>query len=307
MSILLLPFAVLLLPTIVAVDDPAKPAPSLRTEVINALRRSALDGFAGTVKFEKVSWPPASTSDGKPARQVWTVTTDGNGQVRVELDWPNSGYRMLVADSFERTWMSLPDELVVVDKSDPAAADERVGSRVLLMGNIERAGRRQLEWLIGEKVSRGSVVKMLLLDRHPNNTRAVVEIDQRVLSASFVRVDDDLLLVSETIEDDGVKTNRWRYSDYQRVHGRWIPGSVRHSECGPSGTDIWSYSKITLTAASDSTKLEKKFVVPQPGEADFRDALVVFVLSKEVTVEAPSSISRLQALNRDERGLPNNR
>lgn len=313
MFAIVLPFASLILPPITAVDDAPTSSSQLRTEVIQALHRRALDDFAGTVTFSKEQWPPAIGSAGQSLQQFWTITTDARGGIRAEVTWPNgeSLEPILAVESSQRRWMRTANELIVVDKAELPSADPQDTGQLFLMETMTNSAKRQLNALVGAKVAPMSVIEVLMLDRDQTNTRAVVKTDGQVSFVSFVRL-DGALLIDEITRDDGQTTLRQRFSDYRRNEGGWVPGSVEHSQQGPRGTEIQTYSNIRLTPASEAADVRGKFFVPQPGDSDFGDTLVVKVLSGERTLEVSglkvSGLNnRLSELVRIERSAPSSR
>jgi hypothetical protein len=289
-------------------DAPTPKPPDLRAEVIEALQRSALDGFSGTVTFTMESWSPPGYDGVQYYHQAWEIKTDGYGQIRADISFPDSkGAPVLsVVESQSRFWMPLSSELLVWDKSNPPDSSEDAESALNIMRNIATQGNQELQWLLGSR-ARNATIEILLLDPDPTHTSAVIRLGGKLHQAVFHRVDGTLLLASITYNDT-IGTYKWAFSGYRRAGQRWISQTVELVEYGRGPEEKrWLYSQITVTHAPSAADFQRNFWVPQPGEPGFDGIIVVRTFSKAFPGQPIAvnvdSFPRLKTLNGVERGI----
>ncbi len=288
--------------------------PSLEAEVREALRRSALDGFKGTVSFHRQMWYPPTPTDAEGySLQEWQITTDGNGQRRVQIHWPDAvpePHTLTVVESHMRMWSPRGVELYVWDKESPpmgedgSIKDDRARTTQWLMRQTVDSALSMLEWLVGAQADRVSI-EILLLNRDPTEPSAVVKIGDEIRQVRFTRA-MGTLLVHSTLRSDSNTSYSWTYSDYQLENGRWIARDVSFEQHSEGSEPMRNhYSLVNLRPAENTPEFQQSFWVPQPGEPAFKSVIGVQTFSKRfpqepVAVET-DSFPRLEALNSTER------
>lgn len=169
-------------------------------------------------------YPPAF--DGKQHDlQFWNIATDGSGQLRAELKWPDSDSspRFVVCETHTLMWLTgMHHELAVLDKLNPPESPKETEAELSFGRALASQAKMELEWLLDSPASRRSAIEVLLLNRNPERTGAVVKIDGKLRQVTFRRVDGALLLASIT-RDEGETTYRFVFKDYHQFGERWIP------------------------------------------------------------------------------------
>jgi hypothetical protein len=248
-----------------------QPAPAnLEAEVREALRRSALAGFVGTVSFQMEMWVRPG-SHGEPyVLQSWEIVTDGNGRLRAELSWPlsESAPRFVVCETHTLMWMTgAHGQVLVLDKNNPPEPTKETESALSLVRGLAAQAQTELEWLLDSPAQPRSVIQTLLLNRSPERTGAVVKIDGKLRRVTFSRVDGTLLLASIT-RDENQTTLRFEFKDHYRFGDRWIPRTVAFEEHhAQRGTSRSTYSQIALIEDQPGMPdFEEHFMIPEPGD-----------------------------------------
>jgi hypothetical protein len=249
-----------------------QPAPAnLEAEVRQALRRSALAGFVGTVTFQVELWPRPSFRGDPYILESWEVFTDGSGQLRSEHSWPlsDSASTIVVCETHALIWMTglHHDGVLVLDKNNPPEPKKEIEGELLVIRNLAAQAGRELETLLDSPAQRRSVIQTLLLNRSPERTGAAVKIDGKLRQVTFRRVDGTLLLASIT-RDEAESTYRYAFKDHYQLGERWIPRTVEFEEHhARRGTLRAVYSQIELVAEQpNAMDFEKRFILPEPGD-----------------------------------------
>jgi hypothetical protein len=179
-------------------------------------------------------------------------------------------------------WLTgLNNEILVLDELNPPHSTKEIESKLSLVRGLAAQAQTDLEWLLDSLARRQSPIEILLLDRSPERTGAVVKIDNKLRQVTFSRVDGTLLLASIT-SDENQTTLRFEFKDHYRFGDRWIPRTVEFEEHhAQRGTMRALYSQLTL--AEDQPGMpdfEEHFMIPEPENTNMTRVLAAEIFSQ---------------------------
>ncbi len=272
-------------------------------QVLEALTQRSPQGFAGEVLFTKEGWNETSQENEDPYfKQEWRICTDGMGQLRAEVHWPQTEQksRWVAVESSSMRWTcGLHSQLVVIDKIDPPKIPNDLNSEVYQMDCQLRQGHAELKWICPQHVAPGQAVEIVVLDR--DNLSAFVRVDQQPRAYKFRNLNGVHLVSSVTKNSHGT-TGIWEYIDYQRVGEKWVPSTMEYREIDARGqTHRFRYSKIELRETDSVKELREFFRIPDPDDDLLRLTHIVWTLSnrfvdKPVAYEMTRVSPRLSSL-----------
>lgn len=263
--------------------------PSLESQVMRSIHRNALAGFSGTVTFTKQGWSSPDDSDGQPYWvQAWTITTDGQGNVRVTIGFPRAPDTspMYVCETNNYKWMTgVPsDTLLLIDKVNPAIPElEMYVPDAAFLEHRLRQARQELRWLFGPVVPDGEV-ELLMIERDALMPQAQLRVEGQLRRVGF-KFADGLWHPVLSSHDDGRTTYRWTYIDHYRIGDRWLPKRVERERIDEGKEPSrWVYTEIDVRPIPRND-MRNAFDIPFPGTRGFEDVYVAEIYSRTLGEE----------------------
>jgi hypothetical protein len=273
-------------------DDAAQ----LRQQVVSALLQHRLDGFEGTVTFEKEFWFPPKDRPVTPAdatgysRQRWEITTDGRKSVVARLEFlegSNNTFPFIAGEDTDRIWRAIGRELYVYEKDAFAQARD---SDPLGLGGTQQL----IEQAWNELEAVFSVARLVA----PG-----LDVDEQVVSARQVgdtvdviakRGDDTYHLALKLMDgnlqpvsmqsQDPFGPSKWTFSGYYRAVDRWVPETVQWEGMTPEGErKIMRTSQIRVNRISDRSALAEVLKVPSRARGPYKHLVIALVVTAEGT------------------------
>jgi len=270
---------------------------ALRQRVVAALLEHRLDGFEGTVTFEKEFWYPPKDNPTTPgeetgySRQRWEITTDGRTAIVAKLDMlegSNATYPFIAGEDPKRIWKTLGRELHVYEKDafEQARETDPVGFGSAQQLTRQAWGELRKIFAVGGFIAPGVGVEdqIVSISQTGETVNVVAKRGEDTHRLAMEVVAGSLLPVSVESQN-ALGPSKWTFSGYYRAADRWIPHAVQWE--GPTSTgesDLVRMSGIGVSRISDRHSLAEALKVPSRAKGPYEDLVISRVVTAEGTI-----------------------
>ncbi len=255
----------------------------LQTEVEQAVRYSAFEGFAGTVEFVKGT-----------AEQHWTIMIDSLGRVRAQIDLPQSDlrYPLFVGQTPDLLWLVEEETLSVWHRDALTQALAEANGPIvedngpILATSLVNQSFAELEWLGMGPAKATSEVVVRTIDRDSEPVRATVDIDGKRHEMAFDRFRGRLLPVYDQRggfpENYDDSTYAWTFHNIHEVENRWVPGGATLVRSFAEDKQaVYEYRAIIVKPEPAISSLRSVFEPPHWGQHGYAHVEVHKLFTKQ--------------------------